>query len=123
VTLDDWERSLVRLLRARDPRTELAALRAEQGPHPALDALDPDGVRVAGLLVSRLRFDRILAGDADANRWQAEDPASFARAFREYHAEVPALAFTGEDEGEAWRAWLRANPGWRPASRSGWGEE
>ena len=85
----DWERQLAAAMRADDP---VAAVRAL---HPEADA---DGVRLAALLVARLRFERLLRGAPAAGAWFARDPAGFARFFRRYHAAVPPRAFFPADE-------------------------
>ena len=97
--LDRWESFLAAALRLPDPRAALAA------PSPLTAGIDPDGFRAAGLLVARLRFERLLHGDAQAARWFGSDPAAFTAAFRSYHAAVPARAFVPADEAGEWRRW------------------
>ncbi len=63
------------------------------------------------LLVVRLRFERLLRGSADAERWFDEDPAAFAVAFRAYHSAVPPSAFFPQGEGELFAAWCRNQKG------------
>ena len=112
MTLDAWEALLVELLRAPDPRLALdARLAGPDGDDPMLRAIDRDGLRVAGLIVARLRFDRLLAADREADRWFDEDGAAFTAAFRAYHTEVPATAFHPLEEAASWRAWRAAKGG------------
>lgn len=85
----DWERRLAAAMRADDPAAAVRAL------YPAADA---DGVRLAALLVARLRFERLLRGAPAAEAWFERDPAGFARVFARYHAEVPPRAFFPADE-------------------------
>lgn len=94
--LADYERKIARALRARDP---VAAVRAI---HPGADA---DGVRLTTLLIARLRFERLLRGSPEAEASFDRDPATFARDFSRYHAEVPPRAFFPADEAALFRAW------------------
>lgn len=101
------ERALASALRAPDPVSALA--RATEGLSPehagALARIAPDGLRIAALLVARLRFERLAQGSSLASQWFEDDPAGFAAAFRRYHAEVPASAIFPADEGELFAAW------------------
>jgi hypothetical protein len=56
--------------------------------------------------VARLRFERLLRGSPDAERWFDADAAGFAAAFRRYHRDVPAAAFFPPDEARAFGDWL-----------------
>lgn len=101
------ERALASALRAPDPVSALA--RATEGLSPehagALARIAPDGLRIAALLVARLRFERLAQGSSLASQWFEDDPAGFAAAFRRYHAEVPASAIFPADEGVLFAAW------------------
>lgn len=96
------------LLRAPDP---VAALHARlAGPldtptRAALAQIQPDGLRVAALLVVRLRFERLMQGDVEALGWFEQDPVSFTEAFRRYHHAVPATSLWPWDEAAQWAAW------------------
>lgn len=94
--------ALAELPRAADP---VAALRAA-----GLAPNDEDGVRLAALLATRLRFERLVRGAGQAERWFEEDPAGFVEAFRAYHAQVPLRAFFPPDEARDFDGWLRARP-------------
>jgi len=94
--LVDYEKQLAAAMRARDP---VAAMRAI---YPGVDA---DGVRMTALLVARLRFERLMRGSPEAEASFDRDPASFARDFARYHAEVPPHAFFPADEATLFRAW------------------
>lgn len=72
----------------------------------ALLAADPDGVRMASLLVARLRFERLVRGCPEAEAWFDRDPAGFSAAFRRYHAEVPPSAFFPPAEARLFRRWV-----------------
>lgn len=73
----------------------------------ALGAASGDGVRIAALLVARLRFERLLRGSPDAEAWFERDAEGFAAAFRRYHAEVPPTASFPPDEARLFRRWAR----------------
>lgn len=92
--------ALAALGRAGDP---VASLRAA-----GLDPNHEDGARIAALLAGRLRFERLVRGSGQVERWFDEDPEGFVEAFRAYHAEVPPAAFFPADEARAFDAWLRA---------------
>ena len=106
--LADYEKQLAAAMRARDP---VAAVRAL---HPGADA---DGVRLTALMVARLRFERLMRGSPEAEASFDRDPATFARDFQRYHAEVPPRAFFPAEEAALFRAWRdrRAAP---PPARS-----
>lgn len=105
------EEHLARAMRADDPAAALRAASDDPALDPetrsALRAVDEDGVRVQALLVARLRFERLLAGSAEAIAWFERDPAGFAQAFRRYHREVAMTAWFPAPEArlfERWRA-------------------
>lgn len=106
-----WERLLVTLMHAPDPVS--AAARAARDPavprtlRAALARVNPDGLRMAQLLVARLRFERLLRGSRQAAALFDASPDDFAELFRRYHVEVPARAFLAADEADAWKRWLR----------------
>lgn len=99
------ERALASALRAPDPVSALARAAEGLSLAPALAGVAPDGLRIAALLVARLRFERLTQGSSLASQWFEDDPAGFAAAFRRYHAEVPAGAIFPADEGELFAAW------------------
>jgi hypothetical protein len=80
-------------LRAADPVAAVRALCVEAGiAIAAEDARFDDGVRVAALVVARLRFERIVRGDPALARAFDAEPAAFARAFKAYHAATAPTA-------------------------------
>ena len=83
----------------------LDALRCGDSGAGARLGVDEDGFRMAALLVSKLRFERLIHGDRDAAAWFERDPAGFAAAFRRYHATVAPTAYFPWDESGLWRAW------------------
>ncbi len=105
-----YERALARAMVAPDPVAALrAAARSRALPRAlraAFAAADEDGVRIAALLVARLRFERLLRGSPDADAWFARDPASFTEVFRRYHHAVPPRDFFPAAEARRFAAWL-----------------
>jgi hypothetical protein len=93
-----------------DPAAALAAAALdEQLPaelRDALKAADPDGVRIAALIVVRLRFERTLNGSLLAGEWFERDGAAFTEAFKRYHTEVPPTASLPSSEGRLFEGWL-----------------
>jgi hypothetical protein len=85
--------------------TLLDALRSGDPAAAARLGVDEDGFRMAALLVSKLRFERLMQGDRDAAAWFERDPAAFAAAFRRYHAAVRPTAYFPWEESALWRAW------------------
>jgi hypothetical protein len=65
-----------------------------------------DGVRLTGLLVAKLRFERLLHGSRRAGEWFDRDTAEFTEAFRRYHAAVPPTATDPRREAELFERWL-----------------
>jgi hypothetical protein len=104
------EALLAEALRQPDPAGFVA--RAASAPElpvslrRALAAASPDGLRLAALLVARLRFERLLRGSPPAETWFDRDPAAFSAAFRRYHAEVPPLSFGPAEEARSFARWL-----------------
>jgi hypothetical protein len=91
-----------------DPQPDAALARAAQdaGPYQAqLAAADGDGVRMAALIVVRLRFERLLNGSPMGADWFERDPKGFAKAFKRYHAEVAPTAASPSEEARLFEAW------------------
>jgi hypothetical protein len=70
-----------------------------------LASIDEDGLRMTSLLVTKLRFERLLRGSAPAEEWFEADPKDFAQAFKQYHKEVPPTAFFPQEEAKLFRVW------------------
>lgn len=68
---------------------------------PRVD-LDPDGLRLTGRIVQKLRFQR-LCTDPELARWFESDPQAFVEAFRAYHRAVPPRFVWAADEVAAFR--------------------
>jgi hypothetical protein len=106
------EELVAHALRRPDPRAALAAAASD----PALSAdlrarlagASPDGARISGLLVAKLRFERLMHGSREAAEWFERDPAGFAAAFRCYHADVPPAADGPRQEARAFADWREA---------------
>lgn len=64
-------------------------------------AANPDGLRVTSLLVRKLRFERVLAGDAALARAFEADPEAIVARFRRYEASVPARFEGAAEEARA----------------------
>lgn len=101
------ERGVAAALRSR---ASAAALRGLSGVGGALAVrlaeVDADGFVLAGLLVARLRFERLMQGSTAASRWFERDPAGFAASFQAYHAATPARAFFPADEAALFAAFV-----------------
>jgi hypothetical protein len=96
LTAADPVRAVRRL--GRDPRLPMPLrrnLRKVRGPN----------IEMCALLIARLRFERLLRGCPEAEAWFEENPATFAVAFRRYHAEVRPTAFFPPDEATLFRGW------------------
>ena len=106
-----YERLLLAAMTAPDPVRVLRAgardRRLDADLRRRLARVDEDGVRMAALLVARLRFERLLRGAPEAEAWYDQDPASFTLAFRRYHHEVAPVAFFPRGEMKLWRAWCK----------------
>ncbi len=68
-------------------------------------ALDEAGLRVAALLVAKLRFERLMSASRDAREWFARDAQAFTEAFRRYHHEVPPPALDPWGETDVFARW------------------
>lgn len=92
------------------PNVEARMLRALRAKDPALEhTLGPvqeDGLRIAAMLVAKLRFERLMRGSNEADAWFERDPRGFVEAFRAYHASTPIDAFFPAAEGRRFEAWL-----------------
>lgn len=109
------EARAARALRAADPVAALADVAADASLpadlRAAYAAADKDGVRIAALLVAKLRFERVLRGSDRAGEWFERDPAGFTECFRRYHREVPPVDFWPAEEGRSFTAWAESNAG------------
>jgi hypothetical protein len=108
------EAKIARALRDDDPWAAFVRLGEDASLSADLRArvraADPDGVRMAALLVARLRFERLLRGSPAAEAWFEEDPSAFAAAFRRYHRTVAPTAFFPPEEARLFDAWRAGEP-------------
>lgn len=110
--LAELERVLSRILLSADPAAELDSLDRETlsaETQSALAHVDSDGLRIAGLLVAKLRFERLMNGSHLAGTWFERDPAGFAAAFRRYHTATPPAATCPVLEAETFAAWVETS--------------
>jgi len=109
-----FERLLAEALTSPDPAAAMDRISKDPELPPKLReafrtaAGQPDGVRLAALLVANLRFERLLRGCPEAEAWFDRDPAGFSAAFRRYHTQVRPSAFFPPQEAELFRAWSAA---------------
>jgi hypothetical protein len=104
-----WETVLLGIVRAADPAAALRRAardaRLSARLRRAFGQADADGVRIAALLVAKLRFERLLRGSAEVDFAFEHDPRGFTEIFRRYHAQAPLSAFDPLSEVETFRAW------------------
>lgn len=113
--LSEVQRVLLAACRARDPfavlQASLASPDLTTDERAWLASIDADGLRVTALIVTKLRFERIVNGDERLGQRFDADPEAFARAFQRYSEEVaPSFIFPGE-EAEAFERWERTTGG------------
>jgi hypothetical protein len=110
---DGIERVMARAMVAEDPVAAIARAAKRRGiseeDRAALVAAAgfPDGVRIAALLVTKLRFERLIRGSRAAEEWFTSDAEGFARAFREYQGEVAPTAFFPGEEARLFERWRK----------------
>ena len=97
--LERLQEQLGHVLTAADP---VAAWRRLLPGH----ALDMAGLRVAALLVAKLRFQRLMNGSRHASEWFARDAREFTEAFRRYHSSQPPRSLDPWTESAQFERWL-----------------
>lgn len=104
-----YEQLLARAFSSRSPLAVLRAARDDASTPPglreALAKLDEHGVRISSLIVTRLRFERLLNGSRRAGEWFERDAAGFTAAFKRYQDAVEPKASFAQDEARAFEAW------------------
>ncbi len=109
--LEAYEQLFSRAFSSRDPLAVLRSARDDAATpttlREALSSLDEHGVRLSSLIVTRLRFERLLNGSRWAGEWFERDPAEFTAAFKRYQDEIPPQASFAQDEARAFEAWRR----------------
>lgn len=105
--LSDLQRAMARALTSDSPVESLKKEAASLGPEDRalFEGLDPDRFLLTGLIVRKLRFERICRGDKKAEEWFERDPAGFTESFRAYNREVPSTEFFPRQEALAFRKW------------------
>lgn len=104
------EAVLAQAMRSADPLAELQQAATDPSLPPglrrALAGADGDGVRLAALLVCKLRFERLIRACAEAEELFTADPEQFAATFRRYHEAVPPTDFFPPREAQRFRLFL-----------------
>jgi hypothetical protein len=105
-----YERLFARAFASRDPVAVLRAASDDRSvPRELREALavaDETGIRLTGLIVTRIRFERLRNGSPRAARWFEDDPRGFAAAFKSYQDEVEPTAAFPPDEARSFEAWI-----------------
>jgi hypothetical protein len=108
--LQAYERLLARAFGSREPvevlRAALADPRTPSELRDSLSNVDEDGVRISALIVTRLRFERLVQGSRRAAEWFERDARGFAAAFKRYQDAVPPRAGFPAAEAEDFERWL-----------------
>ena len=109
--LKDLQSMLVRALNDADP-VGYVRKHAESLPESdrkLLECVDDDGILLSGLVVRKLRFERICRGNQRLEKWFDRDPKRFTEAFRAYNQAVAATEYFPRDEANAFRKWCQKN--------------
>lgn len=107
--LSSVERILVLALHDERPVERLQALLAsadgalDASDRTALEAIDPDGLRMTSLIVRKLRFERVLRGDPALAEEHESQPDVLRALLRSYAAAVPPEHGFPEQEARAFR--------------------
>lgn len=102
---DAWERPLAEAWLSPDPVSRMSEVSQSLQADLRLNQADPDGLRISALLISKLRFERLMHGSRQARDAFERDPASFAARFRRYVRAVAPTAQGPLDEARLWLAW------------------
>ena len=70
-----------------------------------LAALPEDGLRMSGLIVRKLRFERLTGGDHDLRDLFDRDPQAFLPLFRQFTSQVPPESYFPDEEVRRFRQW------------------
>lgn len=104
-----WESAFAACWRAEDPALAFAELAESDTLDPptrrCVAAADPDGLRLSGLLIRKLRFSRLLHGSRAALAAFEADEAGFVAEFNTYNQAVPPTAEEPLAEARLWSAW------------------
>jgi hypothetical protein len=106
-----FQRLLAQALLADDAVAAVAALgenhRLSRVLRSAAQQAVPDGVRVSALLVAKLRFERLMRGDARLRAWFEQSPKVFVETFHRYHAEESPICSFPRAEAQHFGEWLQ----------------
>jgi hypothetical protein len=106
-----YEQVLAEAMLSPDPVARLRSAADDAALSPAtrraLSRADEDGIRLAALLVARLRFERLVQGSQEASDFFERDPEAFAAAFRAYHHTVRPTECFPRGEARLWSEWCR----------------
>ena len=112
--LSEIQHILAKALFADDPFAALQAAleRSElsEADRASLAGISPDGLRMAGLLVKKLRFQRITGGDPRLRQLFDEDPERFVRLYRAYAEASASNTVFPDQESRQFRQWLDRQP-------------
>ena len=111
--LRDVQRLLLAALLEDDPVAALRATLAGESPEAVanlteqerrwLAALPEDGLRMSGLIVRKLRFERLTGGDL--RDLFDRDPQAFLPLFRQFTSQVPPESYFPDEEARRFRQW------------------
>lgn len=92
-------------------RLELPPHTLSEASLGALATMDADGFAVTGLVVRKLRFERLYRACDAARRAFDADPGAFVEMFESYERQVPATAWFPEEEAMLFEHWLGQSRG------------
>jgi len=104
--LIDLQRALQQALASESPVETLRAAALGPEDRALADGIPADNLILAGLLVRKLRFERLCQGDERIEAWFDRDPAGFTEVFNAYHRAVPPREFFPQPEARAFREYL-----------------
>ena len=109
--LKDLQSILVRAMNDEDPvgyvRKHSESL--PEADRKLLEGADDEGLLLSGLVVRKLRFERLCRGDKRLEEWFDRDPERFTAAFKGYSRAIAATEYFPRDEANAFRDWCEKN--------------
>jgi len=108
--LKDVQRLLLAALFADDPVTALRKSLADAsnlgpGEREWLEGISDDGLLMTGLLVKKLRFERLTRGEENLEKLFEREPKAFMRLYQNYTGAVSPTAYFPQEEAELFRRW------------------
>jgi hypothetical protein len=76
--------------------------------------LSGDGLIVTGLLLQKLRFERLTRADPELAALFAEQPRQFVQLFQAYQSAIPPRTYFPSQEAERFRRWQAEAEGTAP---------